>query len=180
MLFLKRHKYIILAAIFLLATMYWLIEGGTVNDKKIQTPKTTPNAIIKEGELSEEKNGKKVWELKAKTIEFDSNQNQSNLTDIVAKLYREDGTYIDVTSKNGIYDTQNKKITLHGDVLAVYSQGWTLKCQKLEWSQSGKTIEASTNVELVKGDVVALGDKIQTDDDFKQFKLAGNAVVERR
>lgn len=179
MLILKKYKYIILALISMLLLMYWLIEGGDSSDKPLTSIKQ-PNTIINDAQLFENKDGKPVWEMKAKKIEIESDTNINKMTDVKGTFFREDGTKIDAESKGGVYDPASKEITLTGDVLVVYSEGWVLKSQKLNWNPSTNMITASDKASFDKGDVYAEGDKMETNKEATKIKITGNGTVIRR
>lgn len=180
MLFIKKYRYVIIAMVALLAIFYWLIEGGTISQNKPFEDIKRPNAIIKDSKLNEDKDGKKVWELNAEIIEIDSETGVNKLTGVKGKLYRVDGTTITVTSKEGTYNPGTKHITLSGDVLAVYSEGWTLKCQFIEWIPEKNLILARDKVEVDKKDLYLAGDEMQTDPDLGKIEITGNGIVKKR
>ena len=67
--------------------------------------------------LSEERNGKRIWDLTAKRMETDLKSNNTELTDLVGHFYREDGKSIELKAKHGIYQQDKQEIHIDGDVL---------------------------------------------------------------
>ena len=180
MLMLKKYRYIILAVIGVILLLYWLIEGGSVDENPVK-PAKQPNTIINDANLSEEKDGKRLWEIKAKKIEIENDVAGINkMTDVKGTLYREDGTKIDVTSEGGEYVPTSKEVTLTGNVVVVYSEGWVLKSQILNWNPATNMITASDKASFEKDDVYAEGDKMETDKEAAKVKITGNATVIKR
>jgi len=174
---LKKYKIAILAVVALIAFFYWLFADSSVNPL---TPETTkPNAIIRGNTLLEEKDGKKSWELYVDEIEVTSEGKENILTGIKGKLYRDNGTSIEITAKKGTYNTESKKIVLTGDVVANYSEGWVLKCQEIFWEPDKSMILAKDKVEFVKGDLQVFGDQVETDRELEKIKITGNGILKR-
>ncbi len=174
----KKYKYFLLSAAVLAGIMYWLIYGGDlITFKSVATQ--LPNAIIKNANFSEDKDGKRSWELAADQVEVDSGKNINILTGVKGKLYRADGTVVDVKAKGGIYNMTTKEVQLKGDVLAVYSGGGTLKCEEITWAPAGNSIVATGKVEIKNDRFEASGDKIETDRELIKMKITGNGMVQR-
>lgn len=180
MLFLKKYRYVILGLIAFFALFYWIIEGGElVADKPLEQIKQS-NTIIKDSSLTQDKDGKKSWDLDVKVIEIDTQTDINKLTDVKGKLFGEDGTTLDVTAKGGTYNPHTKEITLTGDVFAVYSKGWTLKCQNIQWLPDKNLIIAKEDVICEKQDLYISGDELQTDPQLVKMKITGNGTVIKR
>lgn len=180
MLFLQKYKYPILTVFALIAVFYWLVEGGSVDQDKPFEQIKRPNAIINDTTINQDKDGKRIWTIDVKTIEIDSETDINTLIDVKGKLYRDDGAYLDVIAKGGTYDPNTGNVTLTGDVFAVYSEGWTLKCQKIDWIPGKNLIVAKEKVECEKTDLYISGDEIETDPDLAKIKITGNGTVIKR
>ena len=178
--FLKKYRYMLMAVVALLALFYWIVEGGdSASDKPFEQVKQA-NMVVKDTSLVEEKDGQKSWILDVGEIEIDRETDLNMLKGVKGKLFGENGETLDITAKGGTFNPQTREIVLTGDVLAVYSKGWTLKCQKIQWIPNEQTIIAKDSVECEKEGLYIAGDEIQTDPNLVKIKVTGNGTVIKR
>ena len=106
-------------------------------------------------------------------------KNRAVLKDIKGKIYRNDGSYLDVTAESGSTVIGENNFALEGKVQAVLSSGGKLLADKVAWQQDKEEITASGNVKMYKDEWFASADKAVTTSAFKKLKLTGNARVEK-
>lgn len=156
--------------------------------------------------ISEEKNGRKLWELTADHIEMDMDTKNASMTGITGHFYEDDGRVVDVTAQKASYDAQTKNVTIEGGIAITTSDGAALKSDQLFWiaddetltakgnayvakddmqasggsissSNGFKKIEIDDHVYIVKGDMQATGDKLESDDGIEKIRLIGHAHI---
>lgn len=127
--------------------------------------------------LSEERNGKRIWDLTAKRMETDLKSNNTELTELVGHFYREDGKSIELKAKHGIYQQDKQEIHIDGDVVATTSDGAKLTSDRLDWQEKEDMLVASGKVKVTKDDLEATGDRIESKDAFSHFWIRGNARI---
>jgi LPS export ABC transporter protein LptC len=173
---LKKYWQIFIAAALALFAAYWLTAGDSSEPRVGERDDDSKNIVMTGGEISESKDGEKAWDLTAETIEIDEKTNRNVLTGVKGKLYRKAGGTIDITAGRGIYTPDTAEILLFDGVVAVYSEGWTLKCREISWASEENLIVAKGGAEFTKDDLFVQGDEIQTDRELIAIKVTGGSV----
>lgn len=130
--------------------------------------------------LTEEKDGKIIWELTTKKMRIDSVTQNIELDGVNAKFYQYDDNEkktLELTADKGIYYESDSIIHVEGNVLVTHSDGAKLTSDQLEWLGEENTLAAIGNVKISKDDMRAYGDIAYSDNGFSHFGLLGNARV---
>lgn len=98
---------------------------------------------------------------------------------VKGKIYREDGSVIDVVAGGGRINNDDKNFALDRGVKATLSTGGEITAEEVAWNQKDDVITASGKVKVVKDEHTALADKIITSSKFDHFKLSGHAEVQK-
>lgn len=125
--------------------------------------------------ISEEKNGRKVWELTAEHMSVDLETQDVKLEKITGHFYAEDGRTVEVLADGGSYDNETKDIVIAGDVSISTSDGATLTGDELRWTAENETLAVAGNAAASKDDMRASGDRIESTDGFGKIKIVGRA-----
>ena len=160
----------------------WLLYGGEVstNVDLGNDIKGKINASLKDSVIHREKNGVKLWEFKVGEVINDKFTDRAALKGITGKLYRNDGTYLNVSAESGFMEMNTNNFTLEGKVKAVISDGsGYLYADGITWQQEDGQIVAQGNVKLQKDQWYAEADKAVTTSAFKTLTLQGKAMVEK-
>lgn len=163
------------------AIIAWLMFGGSApaNVDLGNGVSAKLNASLKNSVISREKDGKKLWEFKVAEVINDKVKNMATLKGITGKVYRTDGSYIDITAEAGTMTLGSNDFALEGKVTAVLSSGGKLVADKVSWKQKGEVITATGNVKMDKDEYHATAKKAVTTSAFKKVKLEGDAKVEK-
>ena len=150
------------------AIIAWLMFGGSapVNVNMGDGVSAKFNASLKNSVIKREKDGKMLWEFTVGEVINDKTKNQAVLKDVKGKVYRNDGSYLDITAERGSAVIDGNNFALEGKVQAVLSSGGKLLADKVAWQQD-------------KDEWFASADKAITTSAFKKLKLTGNARVEK-
>ena len=176
----KSNKKIFLFLIVIAAFFYWIIEGGDLVPKN-DTPQNDkkPSTVVENASFFEDKDGRRVWEITADIMQIDGATTFNTLKGVKGKFFQDDGAFIEIVSKEGTFNPANKEITLSGDVLATYSQGWKLKCQHFLWEPEKELLTASKEVEFTKDGLLVKGDKIESNKTMEKIKVTGNGFIQK-
>ena len=157
----------------------WLMLGGDkpVNVNLGKGVSAQLNASLKNSVLQREKDGKKLWEFTVAEVINDKAQNMAYLEGIKGKVYRKDGSYLDIVAEKGQAALNKNDFAVEGNVKAVLNTGGELYADKVAYNQAKELITATGHVKLVKGPYTAIGDWAQTTSAFEKLKLKGNAKV---
>ena len=157
----------------------WLMLGGDkpVNVNLGKGVSAQLNASLKNSVLQREKDGKKLWEFTVAEVINDKAQNMAYLKGIKGKVYRKDGSYLDIVAEKGQAAMNKNDFAVEGNVKAVLNTGGELYADKVAYNQAKELITATGHVKLVKEPYTAMGDWAQTTSAFQKLKLKGNAKV---
>lgn len=157
----------------------WLMLGGDkpVNVNLGKGVSAQLNASLKNSVLQREKDGKKLWEFTVAEVINDKAQNMAYLKGIKGKVYRKDGSYLDIVAEKGQAALNKNDFAVEGNVKAVLNTGGELYADKVAYNQAKELITATGHVKLVKEPYTAMGDWAQTTSAFQKLRLKGNAKV---
>ena len=160
----------------------WLLFGGEVstNVDLGNDIKGKINASLKDSFIQREKNGVKLWEFKVGEVINDKFTGTASLKGISGKLYRDDGSYLEIHADQGTMELDSNNFFLEGNVRAVVSDGTgLLTMDKIYWEQKTHKIVAEGNVKLRKDEWSGSADKIITTSELKTVAMQGRAMVEK-
>ena len=172
----KRTKGLLAAglAIFV-ALVVWTvttIPEVPADKTKVEAPKT----MSYEGNtLSEEKDGRKLWELTAERIDVDVETQDVKLVNITGHFYAEDGRTVEIKAAEGTFDNATKDVAVKGGVGIHTSDGASLKGQELRWQAKEAMLAAIGDAVAEKDDMKISGDRIESTDGFNKIKVIGKA-----
>lgn len=138
-----------------------------------------PTVMEYEGNtITEEKDGKIIWELTSEKMRIDSVTQNIELDGVTAKFYQHDDEKSwTLTADKGIYYDSDSIIHVEGNVKVTNSDGAELTSDQLEWLGEEDTLAAIGNVKISKDDMRAYGDIAYSDNGFRHFGLLGHAKV---
>ena len=141
------------------------------------TAQPAANLTFAGSSIIEEKNGKKVWEMNAESIEADAGGNLVYLKKLKGTFYQEKGGTVDIIAQDGILDTKTHDITLQGDMKATSSDGVVFTAPQGRYVEQTKTFSGTGGITLTRGDTIITGDQIDADTTMEKVKVQGNAKV---
>lgn len=162
------------------AIIAWLVFGSSpVNVETGNGVSAQVNATLKNTVVKREQDGRLLWEFKVGELENDRIKKIGYLKGITGKVYRSDGSFIDVKADKGSARLEMNDFALEGNVVAFLNTGGKISADKISWNQKEELITAEGKVELYKGDLMAKADFAQTTSAFEKIKLKGHAKVEK-
>jgi lipopolysaccharide export system protein LptC len=184
----RRIKLAILVSILLIGggvlTSLWLNlrERGS-SEKKTEVPKVTEEAAnmrMETIQLVEDKDGRRTWELEAKSVHQYEEQNVMALEDVKFTFYAKEGKSFVVTGNTGKFHQDSKNMELVGDVVMVSNDGYRLKTHSVAYDHSQRKVVSSDPVEI-EGDQFQLkGQGMLVDMEAKTFKILNQVKTQWR
>lgn len=178
----KKTTYLMIACtlIFLAGGLYYFLR-----DEPIKPKESIKESIMEQAatlsyignKITEEKDGKPLWELGAETIEVDVNTKNMKLKNIKGVFYQENGGKIEIMAPEAVLDSKTKEIVMTGKAQAVASDGATFSAQEVRWTGQQQRFFGKGNVLLTKGKTVMSGDNIESDVSMTKVKIHGHAKV---
>ena len=128
----------------------WFITR-TVRKNSADSNMKNQHAIVKNIIVTESHEEKKYWEFYAKSGEYNSENNQVKLNDVIGNFYdKNENVVLSFKSNKGSYDEKTKKVILNGDNLFVGKDGSQLYADELIWQGEDKDILANGNVQFIQ------------------------------
>ena len=169
----------IAGGLIFIGLIYWTIISVPEPPPPV-TPEDRPLIMTYDGNtLSEEKDGKKIWELTADKISVNIETQDMFLDNIRAVFYAKDGRGVKVVAKEGKYDNKTQDVSLSGDVKATTSDGAELTSKELLWLAEKELLSALGDVRATKDDMEATGDRMDSFDGFNRIRIEGKAHLAR-
>jgi len=164
--------------IAVVGVLYWAfseeIHIADPNKKVEEAPKSISYAG---NTLSEEKDGKKIWDLTAETIEIDPTTKNAVLKNIQGVFYQDNGQTLTLTAPQATFDNKSRDITISDQVNAKTSDGATFQAKTVFWQGEKQLFLGEGNVIVTRDDTVLTGDKLESDAGFVKVKVTGNAHI---
>lgn len=170
----------LVAGIAILAV--WLIVWAvaTVPEVPKEVPQPEKKVMSYDGNtISEEKNGRKLWDLTSEHIEVDVDTQDVTMQGITGHFYAEDGKVAELKADGGVYGGKSRDVKLAGNIVITYSDGAILTSKELEWKNKEEILTALGDVKSVREDLLITADKIESSESFNKVKAIGHAHLER-
>ena len=173
----KKHKLLLAAGIALFAALVvWAVTTVPEHPAVPEKPQVDSKIMSYDGnEISEEKNGRKIWDLTAEHIEINIDTKDATLEKLSGHFYMEDGRVVEVKADKGTYTETSKDIAISGNVAVKNSDGTELTSDELRWDAAKEILSAIGNAKATKEDLLATGDRIESSDGFNKIKIIGKA-----
>lgn len=128
----------------------------------------------------EEKQGKKIWELEAKTILQYQEQNLLLLEDVKVVYYAKDGRSFTLTGEKGKVYQDSKDMELTGNVVFASTDGYRLKTHSMSYKHSTKQARTPDPVEFEGEQIHLTGKGMLINMEEKTFKVLSQAKTQWR
>ena len=136
------------------------------------------HAKVNDVVITETKDGLKYWEIYAAVGEYDADKIQATLTDIVGNYYQNNEVVMSFTAPKGVYNSENKEVSLLENVRVVGKDDAEMTTDKLSWVTTDNIIKAEGNVTINKAnELIALSNKATLTTDFKKIEIIENAEL---
>jgi LPS export ABC transporter protein LptC len=175
----KGKIFLIVVAAAFLYLVFWTVTS-IPDPPTPKPPDDSPRLMTYEDNvISERKDGKVIWELKAKKISINIDTQDSTMEGIEGRFFAEDGRVVEITARGGVYNQTTQNVVLDGEIKAKVSDGAELTADKLAWDSAKGLLSVEGNVKAKKDDMRASGDRAETTDGFRRFKIIGHAHIEK-
>jgi LPS export ABC transporter protein LptC len=174
----NRIKIAILISICLIVVVVSLVLWANYKGRKPvddeQLPKIAiegADSAIEKVRFVEEKEGRKTWELEAKSMHHYQENNFMVLEDVKLTFFTEDGRTVILTGKQGEVHQDTKDMELRGNVVATSSDGYRFRTQSVAYHHQDKKIQTSDPVEFDGEQVWLKGRGMLVDVEARTMKI---------
>jgi len=161
----RRLKFAILLTIVLIGG----IAGGYLwinfQARKLMEEEPLPKVSLGDADmhmekirLVEDKNGRKSWELEARTMHQFQDQNVIRIEEVKVTYYTKEGRSVVISGDQGKFSQDSKNIELVGNVTLTSSDGYRFKTHSIAYNHSEKKVTTPDPVEL-EGDQIRMTGK---------------------
>ena len=155
--------------------LYYFLREEPLTDTRQEA--VTTRMAFSGSKLTEDQDGKRIWELTARVMEVDPKTRWVYLTDLDGVLFRDDGTHITVTAKNAVVDPQTRNLEMSGSINMKASDGPTFAAEKGRYIAKDRKIFATGSIRATKDDYVLTANELETDDKFDKIVVKGKARI---
>ena len=155
--------------------LYYFLREEPLTDTRQES--VTTRMAFSGSKLTEDQDGKRIWELTARVMEVDPKTRWIYLTDLDGVLFRADGTHITVTAKNAVVDPQTRNLEMSGSINMKASDGPTFTAEKGRYVAKDRKIFATGSIRATKDDYVLTANELETDDKFDKIVVKGKARI---
>lgn len=121
--------------------------------------------------------GRKLWELRAKTVQIDRERNTVTFTEVVGQLYQAGVPQFMFTALRGVMFIGSRDVELAGGVSGRTSTGRSLQAPQVRWDAARQQLTASGGITLTEPGMVISADKVVTDAALHRTTFTGNIRV---
>lgn len=126
----------------------------------------------------EEKRGRKIWELEAKTLHQFQEENLLLLKEVKVIYYAKDGRCFTLIGNEARVNQSSKDMELTGNVLLTSDDGYRLKTQSISYQHSNKQVKTSEPIEFESDQIHLTGKGMLVDMEAKTFKVLSQAKTQ--
>ncbi len=165
---------IVLIGGFVLVSIWVSLHG-----KKPVQEKEVPSQILTNGadarlekiRFVEDKQGRKTWELEAKSIQQYQDQNMMLLEEVNVTFFTKEGRSFTISGRQGKIHQDSKNVELVGDVVLTSSDGYRMKTRSISYRHAEKIVSTSDPVEIEGDQIRLVGKGMWVDMEAKIFKV---------
>ena len=128
----------------------------------------------------EDKEGRKTWELEAKSIQQYQDQNMMLLEEIKVTYFTKEGRSYTISGLKGKIHQDSKNVELVGDVVLTSSDGYRMKTHSISYRHSEKIVTTSDPVEIEGDQIRLVGKGMWVDMEAKIFKVLAQVKTQWR
>ncbi len=171
-----KAKLLVLAAVaFLVGMIGWTVLTIPPEPKETGEPVERKNVEYHSNTITSERNGRRIWDIKADTSVTDVVTQDTTFTNAVGHYHQENGTIVTLSAPSGVYASNTNNIKLTGGVRATSTEGAELVSESLEWVAAEDRLVATGKAKLTKPGVLVEADRIEAWAGFTAFRASGNA-----
>ncbi len=120
--------------------------------------------------------GKKLWELRAKTVQIDRDKDTVTFTDVGGQLYQNGVPQFTFVAPRGVLFIASRDVELTGGVSG-RANGRTLRAPQVRWDAAHQQLIATGGITLTDPRMVVSADKVVTDPALRRTTFTGNIRV---
>jgi len=144
----------------------------------VMTPLSEAEAAMEfdNSDMSEEKDGKTLWRIKADHVRIESNKNIIHLTGVKA-FWADGDNEFRITAKKGIYNKKKQTVYVEGNVVGKTRDGLVLHSKNLTYNLKTQILSTDKFFTAEKDNRVLTGNSFTADRVMRIITAKGNAKL---
>lgn len=158
----------------------WIITGGiNMSDLTQEKQENAEKVLVKNILLTETKDGKKYWEIYAKSGRYINNSDEVLLYNVIGNFYDEKGAVIlSFAGDDGQYESKLKKVILTKNAKLASKNDTQMEANKITWEGLNNIVHAEGNVRAMQAEKLFITcDRTTFSTDFKDFHVYGKTIT---
>lgn len=159
---------------------WWLLTRQAPN-LPVSTSSESAGSSLSNITLTEvDKNGKLLWEVKAKQAEYSQDRRKATIIGVTGKFFRDGKPLIEATGEGGSINQGSREITLEGKVKAIaLKDNITLVTDRMVWQSDQDLLTATGNVrvEQAKKKIAITGKILKANPGANLFTIQQDVVA---
>lgn len=172
----KKHKKLIISVAFILLIALGVYALFKENGNLVITGDMSPAVEFNDIDLNEEKDGKVIWNLKARHVKMENDKNTAYLTDIEG-FFAEDGNELFLKAKKGIVKRVEQTVKLEGDIVGKTKDGLILQAKNLSYDGKKQILSTDQSFVVEKDGRVLTADSFTADRVLEKIMAKGHAKL---
>nr|DAR59835.1 MAG TPA: LPS export ABC transporter periplasmic protein [Caudoviricetes sp.] len=173
----KKHKKLIIGVVLmvLITLGVYILFKGDGNSIFIGDD-TTQAVEFNDINLNEEKDGKVIWNLRARHVRMESDRNTVYLTDIEG-FFAEDGNELSIKAKKGVIKRAEQTVNLEGDIEGKTKDGLILYAKNLTYDGKKQVLSTDCSFTAEKDGRILTADSFTADRVLEKIIAKGHAKL---
>lgn len=158
----------------------WIITGGIkIEDLTQDKQEKAEKVLVKDILLTETKEGKKYWEIFAKSGKYVNDTDKVYLYNVIGNFYDENSKVIlSFCADNGEYESKKKKVVLTNNARLASRDNTHMEAHKVTWEGLNSVVHAEGNVKALQLEKLFItSDRAVFKTDFKDFHVYGRTTT---
>lgn len=101
--------------------------------------------------------GRREWELFAKSAQYEKDNNKVSLTGITVSFFTNDGTVYKLAADRGELFTESQDVSLYGNVVAETAEGHIIRTDSIKYTARDKKVSTTDPVSFKSNEMVMTG-----------------------
>ena len=136
--------------------------------------------VLEKVHFVEDKEGRKTWELEAKSVQQNREENLMMLEDVKVTVYAEGGRTFTISGREGKVNLDSKDMELVGDVIVASSDGYHLRTRSVSYRHEEKKVGTSDVVEIEGDQIRVTGRGMLVDMEARTFRILDQVKTQIR
>jgi len=128
----------------------------------------------------EDKQGRRTWELEAKSVRQYEDQDLIVLEDVKVTVFTKEGRAFVLSGKQATFHQDSKDMELEGDVLLTSSDGYRLKTRSIAYRHEERKAQTADPVEIEGEEIRVKGNGMVVDIEARTFRILNQVRTQWR